>query len=411
MKLKLTYKNDNPTGKWRSFNSKACHVKLNGKRFASVNEKSVLDRSDSLNWRIQICVLNDKEENCAWKWLFVKQTFATLEDAKTYLETNIEKICNSFILWMIDEDKTFDKEIMRVAKKCTQCRKLKSRLDFPVDDSHEGRGPVCDLCISGVEDELEELNSKIVNKNNPLKINTMSLKEKREAAAKAAAAEAAKKTAKPASKKVEETKPAKKATPAPVEEPKKAVKKSAPAPEPAKPASKKPEAKPTAKVEEKVEEAKPAKTGKVKPKISQYDLATGKLIKTHKDVDAAAASVGKHKKYIDINGKNKSVSAYGFKWLYEGYEMPEEEPAGEVKVEEKVDKKADKKSKAKAEPIVEDEEEEDESEVSEDDSDEDEDFDESELEDDDDDEFIPEDEDEDDDEEFEDGDESEEDED
>ena len=54
-------------------------------------------------------------------------------------------------------------------------------------------------------------------------------------------------------------------------------------------------------------------------KISQFDLATGKLIKEFIDVDAAAAAVGKHTKYIDICAKNGSKSAYGFDWLYEGY--------------------------------------------------------------------------------------------
>jgi hypothetical protein len=222
---------------------------------------------------------------------------------------------------------------MRVRKICVQCKKLKSRLDYPIQDNHEGRSEICNACLE--ESSYEEYNNKI-NKNNPLNFNTMSLKEKREAAAKAAAEV---KNAKPVSK---ETKPvAKKPVAAPVEEPKKVAKKSEPATEPAKkPVAKKEEA----KTEEK---AKPAKAKKVKPTIGQYDLATGKLIKTHTDVDAAAASIGKHKKYIDINAKNGSVSAYGFKWLYEGYEMP----VADAEETEEAKPKAVKKTKVEDKPV------------------------------------------------------------
>ena len=227
---------------------------------------------------------------------------------------------------------------MRVKKICAgKCKKLKSRLDFPIGDGYEGRGEICNACLE--ESGYVELNNKI-NKNNPFKITNMSLKEKRAAAAAAEAAKSAPKTetTKSVSKKsapapVEEKKAIKKSAPAPVEE-KKAIKKSAPAET----------AKPVAKEETASKEEKVAKPKKVKLAISQYDLATGELIKKFDNVDLAAAAVGKHTKYIDINGKNGSVSAYGFKWLYEGYKMP---VAGETAVAEP---KA-KKSKIEDKPV------------------------------------------------------------
>lgn len=187
---------------------------------------------------------------------------------------------------------------MRVRKKCNKCRKLKSRLDFPVDDSSEKRGVICSLCISGREDEYQELNSKI-NKN-PLNLKTMSLKEKRAAAA--AAAKTTPEAKKPVVKK--ETVPVAKKETAPVAK-KEAAKKEATS-------TAKKETAPVVK-----------KEAKVKPTVSQIDLATGKVIKVHENIDAAAAAVGKHKKYIDICAKNGSKSAYGFNWLYEGLELEE----------------------------------------------------------------------------------------
>lgn len=219
---------------------------------------------------------------------------------------------------------------MRVRKICAgKCKKLKSRLDFPIGDGYEGRSEICNACLE--ESGYEELNNKI-NTNNPFKISNMSLKEKRAAAAAAEAAKSAPKTetAKSVSKKP---------ISAPVEE-KKAIKKSAPAEDTTKPVAKK-EAAP--------KEEKAAKPKKVKLAISQYDPATSKLIKKFDNVDLAAASVGKHTKYIDINGKNGSVSAYGFKWLYDGYEMP---VAGAEETEEAKPKaKKEKVAKVEDRPV------------------------------------------------------------
>jgi len=180
---------------------------------------------------------------------------------------------------------------MRVRKKCTECNKLLLMSDFS-DNSKEvdKKEKICISCLRDLE--YNEFNKNI--NNNPLKLETMSLKEKRAAAAATAATPAA------TVKKAAPVAAAPKA--APVAAPKAAAPKAA-APKAAAPKA----------------EAPVVKAKKAKLKISQFDLATGKLIQEFIDVDAAAASVGKHTKYIDICAKNGSKSAYGFDWLYEGY--------------------------------------------------------------------------------------------
>lgn len=70
---------------------------------------------------------------------------------------------------------------MRVARKCQECRKLKSRIDFPKDNSHEGFGPWCNDCLF-TKPELNKLYNNQISKTMP------TLKEKREAEAAAKAA-------------------------------------------------------------------------------------------------------------------------------------------------------------------------------------------------------------------------------
>lgn len=337
MKLKLTYKNNNPTGRYSSFHSKSIHVKLNGKEFAIISEKSVLDNSDRLKWGIQICIFDtDKvNPNCKWKWVFMKFRSDNSEDIKNWLETNIETLYKKYEFWMIDFDKSFkEDEVMRVKKKCTECGKLKSMSDFlPCEGYGDKKALECKDCFE--ETQYGENNSKI--NNNPI-ISTMStLKEKR-------AAEAAAKAAGTTSAPVAETQTTETAT-------------ETVAPKVEKPKAVKPVAKvgdTTAEGDTVVGEKKvPGQRGrkaaeeKVIEQLDMEGVPTGVKFNT---LQEAADAVGKSKAYVldGLRGWSKSVG--GFKWRYEGEELFIREK--KVKTDaEKEFIKAGKKDKA---PKVED---------------------------------------------------------
>lgn len=289
MKLKITYKKDYPTGKYRSFSSKSIDIKLNSKKFATIGEKSVHDRSDRKNWGIQICVTNDRASNCKWKWVFVKTRFDTPEEAKVFIESNIEKIYNSFPLWMMDFDKPFKEEVMRVRKKCTECGALKEMSDFmPSVEFQDKKTPECKSCIE--EMQFGENNSKI--NNNQTSKTMATLKEKR-------AAEAAAKTA------------------GTTAEAPKTV-----APKTVAPKTEKPKVGDTTEEGLKVVGTRGRKKREDNRPVEQLDLATGTIvIAEYPTIAEAAAAVGTNYQYLydGLGGWTKSVAK--FKWRYKGEEI------------------------------------------------------------------------------------------
>lgn len=202
---------------------------------------------------------------------------------------------------------------MRVRKKCPECQKLKSMFDFGIDTNKaDGRTNKCSSCISENKYKIE---------NEPLKLNIMSLKEKREAAA----LEAAKVVATPTSEKV-----------APVE--KKTVKKTVKKEVVVVVAAEVPETETVGEIVEAVVEAieemvpptpesEPAVVTpkvekvavvKVEKVIEQLDATGEKVIKKYKTLQEAADAVGATKAYLMDGLKGWSKTVKGFRWRYEG---------------------------------------------------------------------------------------------
>jgi hypothetical protein len=206
---------------------------------------------------------------------------------------------------------------MRVRKVCPECKKLKLMIDFEVSEiTPDKKSAECKGCLS--EEEYK-------NNNKPLKLEIMSTLAEKRAAAKLAAAstvataEAVTPEVAPVVKKVS-TKKAPVAEKVEVEEVEVVDAEVVDAEGNPADTSQEPEPKPIKVAKEKVVKEKVVreKIAKVKKQIEQIDLTTGAVIQIFVTVEAAAESVGKHTKYIDIAGKGKSKQAYGFGWRYEG---------------------------------------------------------------------------------------------
>lgn len=91
---KFTFKTERPTGKWRSFEKSFHRIKFNGKKVGRI-----IDRT----WEIRLMIVktdynDDKTLNCPWRWIVFKYKPTSLEDAKEWLNNNIQSIMLKYTL-------------------------------------------------------------------------------------------------------------------------------------------------------------------------------------------------------------------------------------------------------------------------------------------------------------------------
>jgi len=95
----FTIKTTRPTGKYKSFYSNLHEVKLKGKVVGSIEDNS------TFTIRLMVMkkdIMEDKNPNCEWKWIALKNEFASLNDAKLFLKENYKEITRLFKLKMLD---------------------------------------------------------------------------------------------------------------------------------------------------------------------------------------------------------------------------------------------------------------------------------------------------------------------
>lgn len=96
-KNKFTFKTENPTGKWKSFDNPIHYIKFNKTVVGniSLNEQEI--------YQIYLMVIKkdineDKNPNCEWKWILLKQESQTLDFSKEWLNENIDLILSKYTL-------------------------------------------------------------------------------------------------------------------------------------------------------------------------------------------------------------------------------------------------------------------------------------------------------------------------
>jgi hypothetical protein len=92
----FTFKNNKPTGKYRSFEKMTIDVKLK-KVVGQISEDIITDQV-----KIALMVKNS-EGNCPFKWIFFKKRFNSFDEAKSWLMTNYVRIVNTYELYFDNE--------------------------------------------------------------------------------------------------------------------------------------------------------------------------------------------------------------------------------------------------------------------------------------------------------------------
>ena len=96
---KFTFKTDKPTGQWKWLDSNTNHIKLNG------NPVGEIEDSNPVKIRLMIIksdILEDGNANCDWKWITLNRNFTSLDEAKIWLNENINLILGK---WKLREEK------------------------------------------------------------------------------------------------------------------------------------------------------------------------------------------------------------------------------------------------------------------------------------------------------------------
>ena len=97
---KFTFKTRKATGRYRSFDKDWHAIKYLGKDVGSIDDKKP--------HQIRLMVIKDDKikdnnPNCTWKNIFLATKFESIQEAKDFLNDNIEKILKQFNLHLQED--------------------------------------------------------------------------------------------------------------------------------------------------------------------------------------------------------------------------------------------------------------------------------------------------------------------
>ena len=96
---KFTFKTIKSTGRWRSFEGDYILIKLNGKECGNIRD----NEQHTIGFMvIKDDIMEDGNKNCIWKWIFLKDKFSSLNEAKEFLNINFDKF-SKLNLYLIDK--------------------------------------------------------------------------------------------------------------------------------------------------------------------------------------------------------------------------------------------------------------------------------------------------------------------
>ena len=99
--MRFTFKTEKPTGPYSSFDSDRNVIKYQKK------EVGLIYQSDN-GFKVQLAVVKkdlnaDKNPNSPWRWAFFKKEFTSLQEAKEWLNSNIEGLMSKFELYLFND--------------------------------------------------------------------------------------------------------------------------------------------------------------------------------------------------------------------------------------------------------------------------------------------------------------------
>ena len=87
--MKFTFKTEKSKGRYSSFYPDIHIIKLNKKQVGNITEDAPFKISLMITKKD---INEDGNPNCSWKWVVLKQESNSLQEAKEYLNNNIERI-------------------------------------------------------------------------------------------------------------------------------------------------------------------------------------------------------------------------------------------------------------------------------------------------------------------------------
>lgn len=95
----FTFKTEQPTGRWRSFDVPIHYIKLKKKVVGTIEPTPP--------HKIHLMVIKDDtmedgNKNCDWKWITLKREFVSVDEAKAFLKEYEQKIIEKYKLKMLD---------------------------------------------------------------------------------------------------------------------------------------------------------------------------------------------------------------------------------------------------------------------------------------------------------------------
>jgi len=98
--MKFTFKTTKPTGPYSSFSNDWNEIKLNKKVVGNIGGQ--IPFTISL-YVMKKDIMEDGNKNCEWKHVRLKKQSETLQEAKDFLNANIEKILQLYTLKQLEE--------------------------------------------------------------------------------------------------------------------------------------------------------------------------------------------------------------------------------------------------------------------------------------------------------------------
>jgi hypothetical protein len=92
---KFTFKTEKSEGHFRSLFPDHHYIKLNKIEVGNISDDTPIKIRFMV---VKDDIMEDNNPNCVWKWITLKREFISLQDAKDFLNVNIEHILTKFNL-------------------------------------------------------------------------------------------------------------------------------------------------------------------------------------------------------------------------------------------------------------------------------------------------------------------------
>lgn len=92
----FTFKRNNPTGRYRSFDRINTDIKIKGKQVGTINEGRGFN-----DWSVSF-VIKDEGKECGWRWATLARRFDNEQEARDWLKKKYERLMEDLKIVSLD---------------------------------------------------------------------------------------------------------------------------------------------------------------------------------------------------------------------------------------------------------------------------------------------------------------------